>query len=135
MIRLNRDYYQNITQINNNVIKEITSMDDSTAEKYSNSGYILPHMFTYYDKLDLIQDKNNIPIIYHHKRSRSNKKIKYNADSFQKKNCDFSYSTSIPEIDQLDFHRLSGKYWWLDQDTPHRKALRKRKANGWTAIW
>ncbi|CAG5075612.1 Similar to ORF1: Nucleic-acid-binding protein from transposon X-element (Drosophila melanogaster) [Cotesia congregata] len=135
IIKLNRDYFCNLRDIENSDLKLINDMDPIKGEKYNSSGYIFPNMFIHYDRLDLIQNHNNIPIVYHYTRRSNDKRINYTADCFTNKRHNFNYSTDIPLRDQLDFTRLNDKYWWLAEETPHRKHLRKRLKTGWTAIY
>ncbi|CAD6220028.1 GSCOCG00012947001-RA-CDS, partial [Cotesia congregata] len=116
IIKLNRDYFSNLSNIDNSDLNKINNMDQIKGEKYNSSSYIFPHMFIHYDRKDLIQNHNNIPIIYHCKRTQCNKKIDYTADSFNNNRFDFTYSTSIPQRDQLDATRLNDKYWWLTEE-------------------
>ncbi|CAG5093135.1 Protein of unknown function [Cotesia congregata] len=110
-------------------------MDAAKGEKYNASGYIFPHMFIHYDRLDLIQDHNNIPIIYHNKRNINDKKILYTTDCITINRVDIAHSTALPLRDQLDFSRLSDKYWWLTEESPHRKTLKRRQNMGWASIF
>lgn len=75
IIKLNRDYFNNLKKTNNSELKKVNSMVPVKAEKYNKSGYMFPHMFMYYDSLDLIQDYNNLPIIYHHSHRINDKRI------------------------------------------------------------
>ncbi|CAD6222105.1 GSCOCG00012994001-RA-CDS [Cotesia congregata] len=78
------------------------------------------------DNRGLIQDEYNIPIIYHWKRHKANKKITFKPEDIKTRWFDFGYSMALPERDSLDAHRLSEKYWWLTSESMHRKELRRR---------
>lgn len=65
----------------------------------------------------------------------NDKRINYTAECFKNKRHDFNYSTAIPLRDQLDFTRLNDKYWWLTEESPRKKHVKKRSKAGWTAIY
>lgn len=72
--------------------------------------------FFFLDVNYLIQDKNNIPIIYHAKRHKKNKKILYHSkENSLLDNLDLRYSMALSIRDKKDTIRTNKKkYWWLD---------------------
>ncbi|OXU29274.1 hypothetical protein TSAR_015149 [Trichomalopsis sarcophagae] len=112
--KINRDYFANTKKVtSNNRIVRITEIDTDYIEKCKTSGYLPPESFILLDHQELIQDNNNIPIIYHWYRHRCNKKIPPNYESIPI----LKYSTAIPARDSNDKTRLySNKYWWLAAD-------------------
>ena len=86
-------------------------------EAYKDSGYIPPQTFIYIDHHGLVQNENNIPILYHWGR---NKAIKRPSK--------FIYSTSISSRDHSDLHCLNMKtYWWLSNELAHIHDLKTRR--------
>ena len=81
IIKLVRDYFANISKINNNgLIRGAVYPNDEYYKKALLSGNIPPEAFTYLDKTNRITDRNNIPTIYHIKRRSSDKRIIYDPD-------------------------------------------------------
>ncbi|KAL7296612.1 hypothetical protein TKK_0010033 [Trichogramma kaykai] len=66
----------------------------------------------YYDKKQLIQNSNNIPIIYHTVRHKANKALDFNIPDERLS----KYSIAIPDVDKHTNHRNKKKYWWLKND-------------------
>ena len=123
ILKLTRDYYQLITRINNKIIEKFCNISLADCDAKANSGYITPQMFTYFDKIGVIQDHSNTPILYHISRNKSNKSLPKFYDNLSKT----VYSTSIPLIDIHNYSRISKKYWWLDKNATHLDELRRRK--------
>uniref|UniRef100_A0A6V7L4A0 Reverse transcriptase domain-containing protein n=1 Tax=Bracon brevicornis TaxID=1563983 RepID=A0A6V7L4A0_9HYME len=112
IIKLTRDYYNKMKSINNKEIEALTIIDDHQCIQSINSGYIKPQSFIFYDEKGYIQNENNIPILYHVRRHKKNKRIP-TEDIIRGK---FLYSKAIPMVDYLDFSRLKDRYWWLGQN-------------------
>lgn len=68
--------------------------------------------------MGLIQDENNVPILYHVKRHAFNKTINYEPFINSKDtNVQLRYSMSLPKKDVIDKSRKNiKKYWWLDEN-------------------
>lgn len=76
------------------------------------------------DKIGVIQDQNNVPIIYHKKIHSTNKKISINSEEYN--NDMLTYSTAMANRDIKDTDRLSTRYKWLHEDAKHIDELRRR---------
>lgn len=117
IIKLIRDHYANaITIKQNSLIFGALYPNENYFEKCLLSGFVPPEAFLYLDAMGYIQDKNNIPIIYHIPRHSNDKKIDYiphldNNDT----NINWKYCRTIPKRDINDTHRQdTEKYWWLE---------------------
>ena len=55
-LKLTRDYYQQITKINNKILQKFYNINADNCKAKAKSGYITPQMFTYFDKLGIIQN-------------------------------------------------------------------------------
>jgi hypothetical protein len=88
------------------------------------SGYTAPELFTELDRLGVIQDADNIPILYHRRRHCARKAIKL----FQEfnNNEELIYSTTLSNKDKNDTSRLARKYWWLQEDAKYIDEIRRR---------
>lgn len=124
IIKITRDYFANSKNVtSNNRIKKIADIDTEYIENCKKSGYLPPESFILLDQQGLIQDTNNIPIIYHWSRNKANKKIPSNYKSIPP----LKYSTSIPDCDSTDKQRLNfNKYWWLSEDNKFLEDIRQR---------
>ena len=123
ILKLTRDYYQQISNINNKIIRKFLDLNTHDCYFRAESGYITPQMFTYFDKQGVIQDSYNKPILYHISRHKSNKSLPRSYENPIKT----VYSTTIPIIDTHNYSRINNKYWWLDKDALHLDELRRRK--------
>ena len=94
MIDLTRNYYQNIANIDNKIVKSFQQNNIDYQDR-ANTGYFPPHFFTAFDNAGLIQNSDNIPIIYHYTRHKANKYIKYTTEDCITYSSDIKYSTSI----------------------------------------
>lgn len=123
MIKLARGYYANAKHINNTIIKqELIKLDTQGTNNNKKTGLLPPEAFMVLYNHGLIQNSNNIPIIYHWARHAKNKSILI--DPEDKSN--FKYSQSIPQVDYLDFSRINNNYWWIAKDSKLMEELRKR---------
>lgn len=88
------------------------------------TGYMPPQAFILADKIGIIQDEWDTPIIYHLRRNKAVKKLpnKYNKNEIN----DSVYSRSISPKDYNDFHRLRKNYWWLAEDGTHTSEIKNR---------
>lgn len=122
-IKLCRDYYARTKANENPEVKKLAIIDNNWMEEFK-TGYIPPQAFILADKLGIIQDVENTPIIYHLRRNKAVKKLpnKYNKNEIRES----VYSRTIPPKDYNDFHRLRKNYWWLAEDGIHISELRKR---------
>ncbi|KAI4472779.1 hypothetical protein M0802_016508 [Mischocyttarus mexicanus] len=96
--------------------------DEEDFANICSSGYIPPELFTLCDKHGLIQDENNLPVLYHIKRHCTDKTISLEPNAITRN----SFSTALPNIDKRDTHRLSKAYWWLTQDAKYIDEIRRR---------
>lgn len=124
MLKLVRRYFSNLEESNNILIKEISKQNEELALDMMKSGYMTPETFMYCDKISVIQDQNNVPIIYHKKRHSTNKKISNISEEYN--NDTVTYSTALASRDLKDTDRLSKKYKWLQRDAKHLDELRRR---------
>ncbi|KAK0071793.1 hypothetical protein PV325_012361, partial [Microctonus aethiopoides] len=100
-----------------------TNINNNWIDKFK-TGYIPPQAFTLADKLGILQDDMNVPIIYHIRRHKASKKLPSSYEELE--NFSPVYSKAIPNRDFNDMHRINNKYWWLQADAKHLDELRKR---------
>lgn len=124
ILKLTRDYLSRTKSSTNEIVKNFSSEQFDYDDK-AQTGYFPPHYFTYYDKQGLIQDENNIPIIYHISRHSSDKTLTFSIRDWTNRN-NIVYNTRLSIRDRNDSHRLSSKYWWLAEDAIHLEELRRR---------
>lgn len=126
IIRLIRDYFSKIPQINNEAIKSLTCFTADDFRQRNETGQLPLQAILAKDNNDIIQDEDNVPVIYHWKRHKAEKRIEFTADDLGIKWFDFTYSKSSPQSDKMDAHRLSDKYSWLTSESRHCKELKRR---------
>lgn len=126
IIKLVRDYFSKILLIDNESVKKLAVFTDEDFLERNQTGLLPPQAFVTLDKNGFIQDEDNVPLIFHYKRHKANKKITFGPDDRKIKWCDFGYSVTLPTKDKMDSHRLCDKYWWLTEESKHRKELRRR---------
>ncbi|CAD6240958.1 GSCOCG00009029001-RA-CDS [Cotesia congregata] len=126
IIKLVRDYFSKILLIDNESVKKLAVFTDEDFLERNQTGLLPPQAFLTLDKNGLIQDEDNVPLIFHYKRHKANKKITFGPDDRKIKWCDFGFSVALPTRDKMDSHRLCDKYWWLTEESKHRKELRRR---------
>lgn len=124
MLKINRDYYANVTKvIVNPIITNIANVNNDYFEKCKNSGYLPPETFTLLAYQGLIQNEFNVPTIYHWSRHNSNKKIPHNVQEIPP----LKYSTALPDCNTNSKQRLHlNKYWWLNENSMFINEIRKR---------
>lgn len=128
ILKLTRDYFSSLYLTGNNAIRYIASQPFHLSELQLRTCYILPQAVTYCDAKGLLQDANNVPVLYHWRRNKANKRITITLDNIQNNHEKFIGSTDIPNKDLLDFHRLKfQKYTWLNLECPHMQDLLQRK--------
>ncbi|KAI4480017.1 hypothetical protein M0802_014301 [Mischocyttarus mexicanus] len=120
--KLCRRNYANYRTINNPIINKLGCPDEEDFANICSSGYIPPELFTLCDKHGLIQNENNLPVLYHIKRHCTDKTISLEPNTITRN----SFSTALPNIDKRDTHRLSKAYWWLTQDAKYIDEIRRR---------
>ena len=74
-LKLTRDYYSTIPSIDNEYTMAISEQDDINAPRQLASRYLVPQTFMFCDKMGLIQDSNDDPLIYHWRRNNAKKRI------------------------------------------------------------
>lgn len=118
ILKLVRNHYANTANITeNSLISSTCYPNPMYYEKTLFTGHIPPEAFLYLDRNGFIQDRNNIPIIYHVKRHMNVKKILYdrNLDG-SSANPLWRYNKAISARDHIDKHRANlRKYWWLNE--------------------
>lgn len=125
IIKLTRNYFNNIKKINNDVMRKLCSVDHQTPIMAASNGHIKPQDFMHHDQQGIIQDKRNVPIIYHWKRHRLYFKLPTPEEMYNKPNSR-SFSEIIPSCDLSDKFRLTKKYWWLNDELECIKRLSTR---------
>ncbi|XP_063993676.1 uncharacterized protein LOC135171219 [Diachasmimorpha longicaudata] len=126
ILRLTRDYYKNLKTIKNEALEKLSTVDPIQTTIASHSGYFPPQAFTFFDRISLIQNEDNIPLIYHYDRNSTNKKLPIATDATAK----LKYSMAIPEVDFNDTQRIDANYWWVDDTANfHRELARKKEKN------
>lgn len=127
-LELTRAYYSKLPLIDNDSIKEVTICDDRAAPRQLTTGYLPPQVFTYCDKLGLVQNANNVPILYQWRRNKADKRIALSHDDCIYNRSRFAFSTKLPAKDLYNFGRLDfTKYWWLDSTSTHMEELQARR--------
>lgn len=130
-LRLTRDYFSGLPNIDNAVIRSSSMQRDEVSKRQITIGYVAPQAFTYCDQRGLLQNECNIPILYHWKRNKANKKIALKHDAYDTSRGNFTFSIALPKRDRRDFHRLNfEKYWWLSPACAHIPELLQRRVNG-----
>lgn len=128
-LELTRDYFSNLPRIGNSIIDSITDQNAAESERQIQIGYPSPQAFEYWDEKWLIQNANNIPVIFHWKRNKAYKRMSLHSTDFRNNPEKFSGLTSLPQCDSYDFHRLKfDKYEWLNADSTHLRELQERKS-------
>lgn len=123
IIKLTRNYLAQLKNIDNKTVKSVTGPCLNVEEK-AKSGYFPPQYFTHFDNKGIIQDHNNLRLIYHYPRHVANKAITYihkNGNYWNTK-----YDTSLPPCDYKDKDRLKNKHWWLDKHSTQLTELARR---------
>lgn len=124
ILKLTRDYMAKLRDIDNPTIKQLSIANSKDCIEYSTRGYVRPQDFIHHDRLGIIQDEYNTPILYHWSRNKANKRLPPNVNAIT--NSRQKYSTILPDRDINDANRLSTNYWWLDDTATHIQNLRKR---------
>ena len=114
IIKLIRNFYVASKKIKENeIIINLSKLIEKSKYEYSKkSGYISPQTFLNLDKEGYIQDCNNVPVLYHWKRNKSNKKILFNCNDDEAIEKNKIYSDSISNINKFNFERLNFKKYW-----------------------
>ena len=123
ILKLTRDYLANLRKIENPYLYAYSHPPEFELRCNSITEYIYPHTFTLFDASNIIQNDDNIPLIYHASRHQANKKISY--DPLYNPPI-LKYSTKIPTRDYSDAYRFRKKYWWIPTDAKKADEIRKR---------
>lgn len=108
-LRLTKDYYSKLPSIDNEYTKAISGQDEIAAPRQLVAEYVAPPTFMYCDKMGLVPDSNNVPLIYHWRRNKANKRIAVGQNRNIFDTDKYKYSTVIPSRDYYDFRRLNFK--------------------------
>lgn len=73
-IKLSRDFYAKFPNNPNAEVRQLAKIDTNWLNDFD-TGYFPPQTFMLADKLGIIQDASNIPIIYHLRRNKAAKKL------------------------------------------------------------
>ena len=116
ILHLIRDHFANASQSENNLVAGPCFEDPIYLDHTLKTGHIPPEAFLHLDKLGLIQDSNNTPIIYHANRHATEKSITYERNLNTGENLPiWRFNKSISKRDKEDESRKNtGKYWWLE---------------------
>ena len=121
IIKLSRDYYANLRNIKNSYLYSYSHTAEYEILPNTQTEYIYPHSFTFFDTNNIIQNDQNTPILYHIARHQANKKINYSLP-----NPTLKYSMTIPNRDHCDAYKFLKKYWWIPVDKNKADEIRKR---------
>lgn len=124
ILKLTRDYLSRTKTSHNKIVKQFSETHFDCEER-ARTGYFPPQYFTHFDNTGLIQDSNNVPIIYHFSRHQSDKTITYTLQDWSNQN-NVKYNTRLSIRDRNDKTRLNKKYWWLSVNAVHLDELRRR---------
>ncbi|KAK0086205.1 hypothetical protein PV325_003599 [Microctonus aethiopoides] len=117
ILKITRDYYSKCKNNKNPIIKEFANINIEIMTNAAEQGYLQPQAFMFMDTRGIIQDDQNIPIIYHWRRHKKNKKLPTTWNQIAARPQAYKYSTAIPDGDKQDKHRLNPQYWWLMKRT------------------
>ncbi|CAK9816206.1 Probable RNA-directed DNA polymerase from transposon X-element [Anthophora plagiata] len=114
ILRLIRNHWFNIQNVtSNSLIYGSTYPNPLYFAKSMETGYTPPESFIYLDSEGYIQNRENIPIIYHVSRKTYEKKISYNRN-IKSDDPNMRFNSKLSSIDLKDNHRKNTKkYWWL----------------------
>lgn len=121
-IKLIRNYYANLPKVNNNHMNKYCT-DPQNIRELADSGYLPPHAFMHFDRQGIIQNGENLPIIYHIPRHQARKSLPTDPNNLPT----LKYALTIPTRDLNDFYRLNNAYWWLTEDGKYLDEIRRRK--------
>jgi hypothetical protein len=118
IIKLTRDYFVYSAKIfENSLIFPIAFSDSEYIKRSMISGYVPPEAFLYLDENGYIQDKHQVPVIYHVPRHKANKSFTTQSNINSKNDAALlSFNTAIPDKDYKDrSYKKNKKYWWLNK--------------------
>lgn len=117
ILGLTRNHYASVAKIkHNSLIFASLYPHDMYHQRAMETGFVPPEAFLYLDNRGYIQDKNNIPVIYHVQRISGVNTIKYppGLDS-NIPNPKWRFDTTLSTRDKLDKSRKDNKrFWWLE---------------------
>lgn len=118
ILKLIRNHFSQIHKITeNSLISSIIYPNPLYFENTCKTGYVPPEAFPFLDKKNLIQDSNNVPIIYHiNRKNATRKKFLYDPNLNSKDpNPLWIYNMSLSNKDRKDNHRKNkSKFFWLE---------------------
>lgn len=127
ILKLIRMFLSRTKSSNNELIRELPLCSKVYAEKCMKTGYTPIAAFPHIDEEGLIQDGQNVPILYHRRRNRANKAIPLDETTAPGQRNPRRYNTSIPEKDVNDFHRTADNLWWRAGNAQQMDELRRRR--------
>ncbi|CAG5093146.1 Protein of unknown function [Cotesia congregata] len=74
-LTLTRNYFSNVYQINKDLLNKLKVENNTMVLRMAKSNYSPPELFTNLDRLGLIQDSDNIPVICHIQRHCARKAV------------------------------------------------------------
>ena len=102
--------------------------DKNKIIEFMKSGCIPPEAFVYLDQKGLIQDSDNIPILFHIKRHSAIKTITHTIkDTSSANSKELRYNLAIPDKDRNDFYRVNNDYWWRAGSLNQINKLKERQ--------
>lgn len=114
ILKLIRNHWANVRNItDNSLIRCSTLPNELYFKKAMKTGYTPPESFTYLDSEGIIQNSDNIPIIYHAHRRTFDKQITYNKN-ISAHDPNMRFNLQLSRIDKKDKHRQNiNRYWWI----------------------
>lgn len=126
-LRLTRQYFNNLPSSPNELIHNLIQLNEIEAIRQAKSGYTTPQLFTTLDNMGIIQNSDNVPVIYHKKRNSANKTISLEVNDY--KTNKLIYNITLPSVDKNNFDRITKNYWWIDKNQTHIKDLIARRVD------
>ncbi|XP_046143143.1 uncharacterized protein LOC123988149 [Osmia bicornis bicornis] len=127
ILKLIRMFLMRSRRSSNDLIEDITLCSEEYAGKCMKTGYIPIAAFPHIDTKGLIQNGQNIPILYHMRRNRADKTIPLTETSAPGQRNPMRFNTSIADVDVIDFHRTSNELWWRAGNAQQMDEIRRRK--------
>lgn len=118
LIKLIRGYFAaaSVNTENEIIGKNMTRIEEVYSDIIDNK-WMPPEAFIYMDHKGLIQDRNNIPILYHIRRKADDRKITHPwHSSYGDPGLNWAYDIALSDKDQEDdYKRDKEKFWWLEE--------------------
>lgn len=116
LIEITRNYFTKTQIIKDKIGIDLKKINHQQHINLFKTGYTTPCAFLTADKMDIIQNNNNIPIIYHISRNKADKKLP--TTPAQLRQTKKVYSTILSDKDKTKKYKNHKKYWWLKNNNP-----------------